>query len=135
MAAPCPLKPVFGGLPRADEHGRIVDEPASYDEEERQIVALRGPLSQFLKDAKRFVTDFGTPSQKQRFSENTLVEVAFLNRPPGAEIIRKLTALPTCEVFNAWLRSSPMERPGNWRTPAARSGSPLPGAPVNPVST
>jgi len=67
MAAPCPLKPVFGGLPRADEHGRIIDEPASYDEEERQMVALREPLSQFLEDAKRFVTDFGTRSQKQRF--------------------------------------------------------------------
>ena len=68
---------------RADEHVRIVDEPARYVEEERQMVARREPLSQFLKDAKRFVTDFGTPSQKRRFPENTLAEVAFLNRPPG----------------------------------------------------
>jgi hypothetical protein len=83
MAAPCPLKPVFGGLPRADEHGRITDEPASCDEEERQIVALREPLSQFLKDARRFVTDFGTRSRKRRFSKNTLVEAALLSRPPG----------------------------------------------------
>ena len=83
MTAQYPLKPVFGGLPRADQQSRIIDEPASYDEEERHIVALREPLSQFLKDAKRFVTDLGTARQKQRFSENTLVEVSFFNGPPG----------------------------------------------------
>lgn len=29
MTVPYPLKPVFAGLPRADEHGRIIGEPAS----------------------------------------------------------------------------------------------------------
>lgn len=52
MESQLPLKPVWGGLPRADENGRIIDEPPSYDEEEKQIIALREPLSQFLKDTQ-----------------------------------------------------------------------------------
>ena len=38
-------------------------------------------IGKFTPDSS--VTDFGTRSQKQGFSENTLVEVAFLNLPPG----------------------------------------------------
>jgi hypothetical protein len=40
MKSEYPLKPVWGGLPRGDEHGRIVDEPPVYDEAEQQIPDL-----------------------------------------------------------------------------------------------
>ncbi len=81
MGASCPLKPVWGGLPQLDSDGQI--EPPKFTAEERQIIDLREPLAEFLVDTKRFMTDFGNPGHRQRFHENTLVDVAFRNGSPG----------------------------------------------------
>ena len=81
MGASCPLKPVWGGLPQLDSDGQI--EPPKLTAEERQIIDLREPLAEFLVDTKRFMTDFGNPDYRQRFHENTLVDVAFRNGSPG----------------------------------------------------
>ncbi len=56
---------------------------AKFTAEERQIIDLREPLAEFLVDTKRFMTDFGNPGHRQRFHENTLVDVAFRNGSPG----------------------------------------------------
>jgi len=93
MESEFPLKTVWGGLPRGDEAGRIIDEPPIYDEEEKQVIALREPLSQFLKDTKRFVINLGTTEQKLRFNENDLVEIAFANGSPGRRGYSKIDCL------------------------------------------
>jgi len=81
MEAEHPLKPVWAGLPRADSNHCAVDEPPQYSHEELEVLALRKPLSELLKDAKRYVTDFGTQEHRERFSANALVEIAYFGHP------------------------------------------------------
>jgi hypothetical protein len=89
MKAEHPLKPVWGGLPRADSEHRVIDEPPQYDDEELEVLALREPLSEFLRDAKRYLTDFGTRRQNERFRENTLVEIAYFGHPGRRGLSKK----------------------------------------------
>lgn len=112
MKSEYPLKPVWGGLPRADQEGRSVDEPPVCDEAERQILALREPLSCFLKDTKRFVADFGTSEQKQRFRENTLVEVAFVNGPLGRRGYSKTDCVADLRSIQNLLQEISLDRAG-----------------------
>jgi hypothetical protein len=112
MESEYPLKPVWGGLPRGDEHGRIVDEPPVYDEAEQQILALREPLTCFLKDTKRFIADFGTSEQKQRFRENALVEVAFVKGPPGRRGYLKTDCVADLRSIQTLLQDVPLDRAG-----------------------
>jgi hypothetical protein len=112
MKSDYPLKPVWGGLPRGDQEGRIVDEPPVYDEAEQQMLALREPLSCFLKDTKRFLADFGTSEQQQRFRDNALVAVAFVNGPPGRRGYSKTDCVADLRSIQNLLQDVPLDRAG-----------------------
>lgn len=98
MTAAFPLAPIWPGLAAAKSDHTIGDPPAPTGED-REIYALRGPLSQFLKDADRFVNDQGTTSQRERFRGNALVQVAFRGRQqerrryPKADCVADLRSL------------------------------------------
>jgi DNA-binding XRE family transcriptional regulator len=70
-----PLQPVWGGLASFIPGVGSV-EPPEATEEEKEIQMLREPLSQWLRDAERFVNDRGMAAELQRFRDNGLVRVA-----------------------------------------------------------
>lgn len=72
-----PLKPVWGGLPPSTKSGFASRAVVKGTAEELAIQKLREPLSSFLKDAERFVNDYGSPDQRQGFENNGLVRVAY----------------------------------------------------------
>jgi DNA-binding XRE family transcriptional regulator len=98
MTTAFPLAPVWPGLAEAKSDHSFGDPPAPTGED-REIGALRGPLSQFLKDADRFVNDHGTTTQRERFWGNGLVHVAFHGRHhqrrryPKADCVADLRSL------------------------------------------
>ena len=98
MTAAFPLVPVWPGLAEAKSDHTIGDPPAATGQD-KEIGALRGPLSQFLIDADRFVNDHGTTAQRERFRGNVLVHVAFYGRHherrryPKAECVADLRCL------------------------------------------
>jgi DNA-binding XRE family transcriptional regulator len=98
MTAAFPLAPIWPGLAAAKADHTIGDPPAP-TAEDKEIDALRGPLSEFLKDADRFVNDHGTTTQRERFRGNALVHVAFYGRHherrryPKADCVADLRSL------------------------------------------
>jgi len=131
MKSEYPLKPVWGGLPRADQAGRIVDEPPVYDEAEREILALREPLSGVLKDTKRLTADVGTPDQMERFRGNGLVQVAFDNGPPGRRGYTKAECVADLQSILELLQTLPLDGTGA-RTAGLRGGDPVAGPAARP---
>ena len=131
MGASCPLKPVWGGLPQLDSDGQI--EPPKFTAEERQIIGLREPLSEFLVDTKRFITDFGNPGHRQRFLENTLVDVAFRNGSPGRRSYSKDHCLADLRSLLLLLHQVGLDGGGQFPSEfsageTASTGLPKPGA-------
>ena len=131
MKSEHPLKPVWGGLPRGDQDGRIVDEPPVYDEAEREILALREPLSGVLKDAKRLIADIGTSDQMGRFRANALVEVAFYNGAPGRRGYTKAECVADLQSILKLLQTLPLDGTGV-RTAGSRGGDPVAGPAARP---
>src|SRR5258707_15095306 len=72
-----PLKPVWGGLPPSTKRGFASRVVVKGTAEEVAIQKLREPLSSFLKDVERFVNDYGSTDQGERFGNNGLVQTAF----------------------------------------------------------
>lgn len=112
MKSEYPLKPVWGGLPRGDQDGRIVDEPPVYEEAEREILALREPLSGMLKDTKRLIADVGMPDQMKRFRANMLVQVAFDNGAPGRRGYTKVECVADLQSILKLVQTLPLDGTG-----------------------
>jgi hypothetical protein len=111
--------------------GRIVDEPPVYDEAEREILALREPLSGVLKDAKRLIADSGTSDQMERFRANALVEVAFDNGAPGRRGYTKAECVADLQSILKLLQTLPLDGTGT-RTAGSRGGDPVAGPAARP---
>ena len=84
---------------------------------------MREPLSQFLKDTKRFVINLGTTEQKLQFNENALVEIAFSIGSPGRRGYSKIDCLADLRYIQYLLQGIATGADTPQQNPAKRKSS------------